>query len=294
MRVAVTGASGFVARHLIPLLLEQGHEVRGLARHSPEHTGSQGTASGFTFIPGDVRLRADVGGLLEGCDRVVHMAASFSPEDKGADISERGTRTIVDAARAAGVKKLVFLSCLGAEAASPSVFFRSKWRAGQMVRAAEIPYSILLPALIVGNGDGVTRPLADLIRSLPVLPALANGSPRQQPIDVGDLCQCILAALDEDQHVNEMVSIGGPTFLTMRELVALIAAELGRDVPPVQLPAGLAGVAPRLLMGPARELFSGPRRALFEHGVVTSPGIVQRMFGFEPVNIASRIGAYLA
>ena len=141
MKVAVTGASGFVGRHLIPVLLAGGHEVRGLARRAVDQTGAGGTPPGFTFAPGDVRLQADVAALVEGCEAVIHLAASFDPLDNFADINERGTRTVVDAAAAAGVGRIVFLSCLGAEAASRSPFYRSKWRAERIVRAAGIPYT---------------------------------------------------------------------------------------------------------------------------------------------------------
>src|SRR5947209_530587 len=285
MRVAVTGASGFVARHLVPILLADGHEVRGLARHSPEHTDPAGTAPGFDFKPGDVRLRADVDRLLDSCQAVIHLAASFDPEDSVADINERGARTLIDAARDAGLERIVFLSCLGAEAASLSAFYRSKWRAEQMLRASEVPYVILQPSFVAGNGDGVVRPLARLLSALPVLPLPGDGCARMQPIDVADLCRCILAALTEIKYLEQTVPLGGPLYLTLAELPSLIGAVLGRYVPRVSLTGPLADVALRLLPAPARRLFTEPRRAQFEHGVVVSPGMVQCTFGFEPHNV---------
>jgi NADH dehydrogenase len=294
MRVAVSGASGFVARHLIPLLLSDGHEVRGLARHAVEDTGAGGTAAGFTFFPGDVRRREDAATLCDGCAALIHLAASFDPKDNIADINGRGTRTLVEAVRAAGVGKIVHLGCLGAEAASRSAFYRSKWRAEQLVRASEVPYTILLPSLVVGNGDGVVRPLAHLIRALPAIPLPGNRDARLQPIDVGDLCRCIVAALEGDRFNEAMLSIGGPMYLTLSELAELVAAEVGRNIPRVLVPHMLATAARRCLPASARALFAEARRAQFAHGVVASPGTVRRTFGFEPANIALRISRYLA
>ena len=125
-RIAVTGASGFLGRHLVPALLEAGHTVRGLARHPAPHGGWAGTASGFDFRCGDVRSAAAVSELVDGCEWVIHLAASFNPEDAIADISVRGTENVVSAAKSSGVQRLVFLSCLGADAASPSTILRGE------------------------------------------------------------------------------------------------------------------------------------------------------------------------
>jgi uncharacterized protein YbjT (DUF2867 family) len=163
-----------------------------------------------------------------------------------------------------------------------------------MVRASGISHTILLPSLILGNGDGVSRPLADLVRTLPVLPLPDTHGARLQPIDVADLCRCVAAALPADQHVDEMVSVGGPMFLTLDELAALIASEVGRDVPRLRLPDLCALTGLRFIPPAARGLFIGPRRAQLSQGVVASPGIVRRTFDFEPANVALGIARYLA
>ncbi|MGI8968128.1 MAG: NAD-dependent epimerase/dehydratase family protein [Chloroflexota bacterium] len=292
--IAVTGASGFVARHLIPQLLSEGHEVRGIARHTPDHTGSAGTIAGFQFIPGDVRQPDPVRQTLDGCEQVVHLAASFTPSDDGAAINVEGTRQVLAVSKAAGVQRFIFVSCLGADAAAHSPFYASKWRAEQLVRSAGLPFCILRPSLIVGNGDGVLRPLAAALRGLPALPVAGAGQTRVQPIDVGDVCRCVISALCEETSRDDSVSLGGPLFLTFRELADLVAGELNVVRRKLLLPRPLMAAVAGALPAAARPLYSPARLAQFEQGVVASPGIVNREFGFEPANVIPGLASYLA
>ncbi len=291
MRIAVTGATGFVGRHLVPTLMAQGHEVRGLVQYSSD---TSGLSDAVELIRGDVRSLDPVHSLLEGCDSVVHLAASFSPADDVAGIIAAGTQNLLAAAREAGVKRLVYLSCLGADAAAEALLYAAKWQAEMFVRASELPHVILRPSLIVGRGDGVTQPLAGLIRSLPAIPVPGNGQYRQQPIDVEDLCRCVQVALREDALTDETVSVGGPMFVTYRQLVDLISGALDIQKPKVLIPPTLLPAVSWLLPASARELLQQPRLAQFQHGVVASPGIVQRMFGFQPRSIVPRLSEYLA
>lgn len=293
-QIAVTGVSGFVGRHLVPLLLREGQRVRGLARSSPEGTGAAGTIEGFEFIPGDVRDASAVSHLLTGCEAVVHLAASFDRADDGAAINEEGTRTLVAAAKAAGITRLVFLSCQGADAAAPTAFQRSKWKAEVLIRGAGIPYTILRSSLIVGNGDGVVRPLADLILSWPAIPLPGDGQQRQQPIDVDDLCRCLVAALAGDALQDQTVAVGGPTFVTVGQLVDLISGELNVLKPKVHIPYRANSLVARALPVPARFLFLEPRLSQLQHGVVASPGIVERTFDFKPADVIQSLARYLA
>lgn len=289
-RIAVTGASGFIGRHLTQLLIDEGHEVRGLARSAPR-SGPAGL--GIEFVAGDVRNRDRVSEACEGCEYIVHLAASFSPDDDIADIVERGTETVLSAAKESGAKRLVLLSCLGADAASESTFHASKWRAEMLIRGSGVPYTIIRSSLVVGRDDGVLRPLAGLISSLPVIPVPGNGQVRTQPIDVSDLCRCIASALTDEALTDESVSVGGPMFLTFRQLIDLVSAELGANKRKLLVPYGVLPTFIRYLPPGAQPLFSPARLAQFREGVVASPGIVQRTFDFEPANILPGIASYI-
>ena len=186
-RMAVTGGAGFVGRHLVPRLAEQ-HQVRCLIRGGSDLTPMP---AGVETIHGDVRNPDTARSLLEGCEVVVHLAACRAG---GADIVDEivgGIRSVLAAAGHAGVRRLIYVSCLGADAASHSPFLAAKWKAETFVRGSGVPYTILRSSLVVGRGDGIVRPLADLVRRLPVVPIPGRGTRRVQPIDVRDLARCI-------------------------------------------------------------------------------------------------------
>jgi len=186
------------------------------------------------------------------------------------------------------------LSGVGADAAAPSPFHAAKWKAETLVRSAPIPWSILRPSLVLGPGDGITGPLAGLLRCFPVVPIPGRGQERHQPIDVDDLVRCIVLAANGEAAENEMVSVGGPMFVPLRQLVDLVAGELHVTKGKLLLPKRLIPLFASVLPGGARGLFEGPRLAQLQTGVVASPLIVQREFGFEPAWITKTLPQYLA
>src|SRR5947209_14202548 len=151
-RVAVTGASGFVGRRLLPLLAPEGHDVRVLTRLG---SGYPPPPPNVDSRSGDVRSLETVRSLVQDRDVVIHLAATFRPEACAEETIVTGTRNMVRACREAGVSRLVYVSCLGADAAADSAFYQAKWKAEAIIRGAEesLPYTILRPSLVVGCGS---------------------------------------------------------------------------------------------------------------------------------------------
>lgn len=288
--VALTGASGFVGRHVAPRLVSQGYEVRGLARLASRIPAQ---LNRIELVPGDITELKAVESLVTGCDAVVHIGPGEAVTPEGREVHEAGTRTVVAAAQGAGVGRLVYLSCLGAEAAGPASL-QAKWKAERLIQASGVPFVILRSSLILGRDDGFVRPLASLIRASPIVPVPGDGQQRQQPIDVDDLAACLVAAVGSDSVAGEVVAVGGPSFLTFRELIDLISGQLGVMRRKLLVPYRLLPAVARALPPGLRPVYSDARMAQFRQGVVTSPGIVQRTFGLEPRSIPSQLAAYLA
>lgn len=289
-RVAVTGATGFVGSRLVPALLAEGQDVRGLVR--PGSGG--GTGSTAEYVYGDVRRQETARNLMRDCETVVHLAASFSAMDDVAEIIVEGTRRVLAAAQEAGIKRVIFMSCLGAEAAAHSSYLQAKWQAEQLVRSSALPSVILRPSVILGSGDGVTTPLAEMIRALPVIPIPGTGEHRSQPVDVDDVVRCMMTALQSEDLLGEMISIGGPMFITFRQLSDLLSGQLNVCKPKMLVPDAWLPVVHRILPSSSRELFAPARLAVLRQGIVASPGIVQRMFGFEPRSVVPALRSYTA
>jgi NADH dehydrogenase len=287
-RFAVIGASGLVGRRLVNALTENGHQVRGLSR-----SGWIGAPAGAEIMRGDMSDGATVRSALEGAQAAVLLAPGLGQDRESARAIVSGTRRVVEDAQAVGVRKIVALSCLGAHAASTSPLYAARWQADRLIGASGLSHIILRPSLILGRDDGVSRPLAYLIRRWPIVPLPGRADERMQPIDADDVARCIVTALSDEAQAEEVVSIGGPEFLTLRQLVDLIGAQLGVSRAKLLVPAGLEARVARLLPVPARGLFSPARVAQFRQDVVASPGIVEREFGFQPVSVLDRLPDYL-
>lgn len=167
---------------------------------------------------------------MVGVDIVYHLAGA---EWQGAyaslmEIDIQGTQNVVAAAVDADVKRLFFVSHLGADRASAYPVFKAKAIAEEYIRRSSIDYTILRTAIVFGNNDGFTTGLAQLISSIPrvfIIPG--DGESLLQPLWVEDLATCLVWALDDPATNNQMFEIGGPEYLTFNEVVQTVMEKLG-------------------------------------------------------------------
>lgn len=285
-RVAITGASGLVGRHLVGRIESESEEVRVLVRH-----GRVGGGPRVRYVHGDLLDSTTLSACFTGVETVVHLASTFS-EPLLTRVILHGTEAVVAAAREAGVKRLVFLSCMGAGAASQSAYFRAKWRAERAVLESGLTPVLLRPSLILGPEDGILTPLAWLVRRLPAVPVVGQGLERTQPVRVEDVARAIGVVLTENMG-DTTIDFGGPAYVTFRELIDLVGVVLGVSRRKVLLPASAIRVLAPLLPDLVRPLYEGARLHQFQTGVVASPGAVSTAFGFHPAPISDAIGRYL-
>ncbi len=228
--ILVTGGTGFIGRVLIRHLVELGYPVRTLIRPS------QTSPNLPVGIPVDVAVSSltDERGLraaLVGIDTVFHLASGEwrGPRESLLRIDIQGTRALVDTANDAGVERIFYLSHLGADRASAYPVLKAKGIAEEFIRRSEMNYTILRSAIVYGRNDGFTTGIAQIMSAIPGLFILpGDGRVQLQPLWVEDLVTCLGWALENPDTLNRTIEIGGPEYLTFREIVELIMHAVGK------------------------------------------------------------------
>ena len=224
MTVAITGATGFVGQALLEVATHRGHRLRALARTIPPERKRANWIGGSLS---DTRALAQ---LMEGVEAVIHVAGlttSHDPADMEAANVE-GTLNVIEAAVAAGVPRLVFVSSLSAREPELSAYGASKARAEKLVMASGLDWTIIRPPTVYGPRDSDLLQLFKSAR-LGIVPVPPQG--RQSVIHVHDLAEFLVKVLPGGEGVTHQVfepDDGRENGWTHREFAKLIGWSLRR------------------------------------------------------------------
>jgi uncharacterized protein YbjT (DUF2867 family) len=219
--ILVTGGTGFIGKALIRNLVETGYMVRILIRPSPNSPN----------LPFSVPVQIAVSSLnderglrsaMVGVDTIFHLASSERQVTRTSlmETEIQGTRAIVQAATDANVKRFYYISHLGADRGSAFPLLKAKAIAEETIRRSGLDYMILRSAIAFGVGDSLTTGVARLIKTLPFFFFIpGDGKVMLQPIWVEDLVTCLVWALEDTENLNRTVEIGGPEYLSFRQIV---------------------------------------------------------------------------
>ena len=244
MRVLVTGVSGYVGAALVPQLQAAGHEVRGFAR-VPERVAAAGVLLDDVVV-GDAVSGAGLERALDGIDAAYYLIHSMETTANSAfaDHERRSAERFATAARAAGVRRIVYLGGLVPQTGAVSRHLASRLAVEQaLLDAADEPIA-LRASIVVGARSRSFRFLVRLIERLPVLALPAWRTHRTQPIDGRDVLSFLVAAADAPAALSgRSWDIAGPNVMTYQELIERIADALLVDRPAVRLSFSLTPVA---------------------------------------------------
>ncbi|WP_369383901.1 SDR family oxidoreductase [Streptomyces sp. cg36] len=223
-RILVTGGTGTLGKHVVPLLRGAGHPVRVLSRHAAP------AAEGVEYVACDLLDGAGLDDAMDGVETVLHLAGG----PKGDDI---GTRKLAAAAARAGVKHLVYISVIGADTV-PLGYFRAKLGAEQAIAESGVPWTTLRAAQF----HDLVLTMAEKMAKLPVVPAPGM---RMQPVDSREVAARLVELVHGDPS-GLVADLTGPEVYEMRELLRTYLAARGKRRPmlPVRIP-GKAGRAYR-------------------------------------------------
>ena len=228
--VAVAGGTGFVGGAIARELSARGRRVVVLSRRARAAGGPAGESGGGTGGPeyreADVTRPESLADALAGVDElVISLAFRNSPIEaprRGQTfelVDAGGTEALVAAAKASGVRRIVYMSGAGAAPDATKHWFRAKWRAEEAVRASGIAYTIFRPSWIYGPGDRSLNRFLGMSRFLPFVPQIGNGSQLLAPVFVGDIGALVADALASGAAANMTLEVGGPATVTMDEVI---------------------------------------------------------------------------
>lgn len=216
MRVLVTGATGFVGGRLVPRLLDAGHDVSVLVRDR----SSYDPAAGVSVFEGDVLDPGSFDAALEDVDAAYYLIHAMGAGSGFEERDHEGARNFADAADAADLDRLVYLSGLGVDGDDLSAHLRSRREVEKVLAAGDYDLTVLRAAIIIGAGSASFRIVRQLATRLPVMITPRWVSTRVQPIAIDDVVAYLSGVIEEPVTAGETYEIGGPEVLTYRELLA--------------------------------------------------------------------------
>ncbi len=242
--ILVSGGTGFVGSAVVKELLRRAEKVAALGRDADKIRRCLG--AGVEPRVGDVRDPGTLASAMQGVDVVVN-AVQFpnSPIENRRhgwtfeEVDLKGTRNQVDAAKAAGVRRFVYVSGVGAAKESDRHWFRYKWEAEKYLRDSGLEWVIVRPTWIFGPDDISLNRFLSLGRRLPFIPIFGDGDQPMQPVFIDDAARVLADAALKPEAANTLFELGGPEVMSMNDVVRTALDVQGKKRPLLHQPVFL-------------------------------------------------------
>ena len=288
--ILITGATGYIGRHLVSRLVEQGERPRCLVRET-KRAANVLPADKVELIQGNTTQPASLKAALNGVETVVHAAfitadRKQSAGNSYAETNVQGTSYLVKAAKEAGVKRIVEISGLGTKPDKAGSYMQGRFLAEKMVKDSGLDWTIIQPSVLFGKGAPFIKGLADLIRSAPVVPLIGGGNILFQPIYVEDVVTVILKVLADPTGTNKKTYvIGGPAYYSFTQVIDVLLHVMHKSRIKAPAPIALVGIGAAVMEAllPKPPLTKAAM-TLFTFNNTTDLQSVERDFGFTPTS----------
>jgi uncharacterized protein YbjT (DUF2867 family) len=290
--VLVIGGSGFVGRHVVNRLVDDGVRVIVPTRRraNARHLFLLPTVD---VVETDVNQPGRLVRLATGVSAVVNLVGILN-EGRGQTFAEAHVamaRRVVEACKAARVRRLVQMSSLNADANGPSRYLRSKGEAETIIAESGLDWTIFRPSVIFGREDDFLNKFAALLRLFPIV-ALPRADARFQPIYVADVAECFARALSLDATIGGRYPLCGPKIYTLRELVRYVGDLTDASRPIVALGDALGALQAAVLERLPGQLMSRDNLASMERDSVCGCDFPE-VFGIVPQALEVVVPTYL-
>jgi len=245
--ILITGATGYIGRHLAQRLVAQGERPRCLVRDITRAKTIL-PADKVDFVEGDTTQPHTLNAATQGVDTIVHTA--FITADHKAlssnyyeNTNVNGTANLIKAAKDAGVTRIIEIGGLGTKPDKPGSYMQGRYLAEKMLIDSGLDYTIIQPSVLFGKGAPFTTGLADLVRTAPVLPLIGGGGTLFQPIYVEDVVTVILKVLENPAGTNKKTyTIGGPAYYSFSQIYDELLKTMPKNRLKVCAPTPLIGL----------------------------------------------------
>ena len=294
--IVVLGGTGFLGTRLVARLIKDGHLVTVLSRDREQHKHLL-VLPGLTLENCDVYQEPQLSERFRGKDVVINLIGILNERGFGGAGFRRAhtelTQHVLQAARSAGIGRLLQVSALNAAPNAPSYYLRSKGEAEKLIRDQNaVDWTIFQPSVMFGPGDSFLNRFAGLLAAIPGFFPLARPHARLQPVSVDDVVDALLRCLHGGASSRQTYELGGPQVYTLREIVALVAKLTRRRRWIIGLP-GVIGRMQAFFMNfvPGRPFSSDNYRSLGVDSVCKEDGFAK--LGIKPKSMAAAARLFL-
>jgi NADH dehydrogenase len=318
--VTVFGGSGFLGRHLVKRLAAQDAIVRVAVRDPEGALFLKPLGDVGQIVPwaADVTDTESVALAVDGADSVVNLVGILFEKGKRtfARVHAEGAANVAAAATAAGVKRLVQVSAIGADPESPSAYARTKAAGEAAVRKAFPDATVVRPSVVFGPEDGFFNMFAGIARISPMLPVFGcplwpritfggegfpikvdlygDGGTKFQPVYVGDVADALVAILNDPKTKERTYELGGPRVYSFKAIMELLLKEIGRRRLIVPIPFAIGMIQGFFLQMLPRPPLTCDQVTLLKRDNVVAPGALTfKDLGISPTTAEMILPTYL-
>jgi uncharacterized protein YbjT (DUF2867 family) len=299
--ITVYGGSGFLGRHVVRALAKRDYRIRVAVRR-PElanHLQPLGKVGQIHAVQANIRNGASVEAAARDAQVLINLVGILFERGRQRfdAVQTVGAEQVALAANAHGAR-LVHVSAIGADEASPSHYARSKAAAERLVLSAQPAANIMRPSIIFGPEDDFFNRFAAMARLSPALPLIGGGKTRFQPVFVGDVAAAIAIAVAGNARAGTIYELGGPDVRSFKQLMQYVLTTIERKRLLVPLPFFVAKLQAMALQFMPTPLLTPDQVELLRVDNVVSEaakaeGRTLHGLGIEPEPIEAIVPSYL-
>jgi uncharacterized protein YbjT (DUF2867 family) len=291
--ILITGATGYIGRHLVARLVAQGERPRCLVREINSAKRIL-PADKVELVPGATTIPASLDAAVDGIDTIIHTAfltadKKQSPGNEYQKTNVQGTANLIKAAKKAGVKRIIEIGGLGTKPDKPGSYMQGRYLSEKMTKESGLDWTIIQPSVLFGKNAPFIKGLADLIRTAPIVPLIGGGKIMFQPIWVEDVVTVIIKVLEDPEHTTDRTyTIGGPAYYSFTQIIDILLLTMHKQRIKVPAPTPLVEIGAAIMEAVLpKPPLTKAAMTLFSFNNITDQKSVERDFGFTPMSFTA-------